>query len=239
MTETAACPLCSRPIDDPQTCQDCGKVTCTDCAMYSEDGEQVWCDGCGEALMDAQDQDQARTQALLAFHAPKSREVIDLEVGAALDIAYQAVGCVEVGEVCWDQNLDFTLATLGAAVVTLRARAEAAEAKLAVPEDEWASVPADLAEVVNLIGPAEWAVTAPADADGHGRNVARSVRLTAEEFGQGNELQPMQMLCCQGTDTVIGYLGTSPNSARIARAMTGAWNLLHQHCAARAGEAAQ
>ncbi|EYB67038.1 hypothetical protein DEIPH_ctg052orf0034 [Deinococcus phoenicis] len=48
----ALCPTCQRPIDDPQTCQDCGKVTCTDCAVYSEDGDYVWCAACGrDALL--------------------------------------------------------------------------------------------------------------------------------------------------------------------------------------------
>jgi hypothetical protein len=67
--------------------------------------------------------------------------------------------------------------------------------------------------------------------------MTNSVQLTAEHYAQ-TEPQPMQLLVIEGTDTVLGYMGTSPNSPVIARAMTGAWNWLHEqsaHALAQAG----
>lgn len=72
---TTPCPTCTRPIDDPQTCQTCGKITCTDCAMYSEDGDHVWCEDCGLALEDAAEREAApglaqQVDGLIARLAP-------------------------------------------------------------------------------------------------------------------------------------------------------------------------
>lgn len=86
-------------------------------------------------------------------------------------------------------------------------------------------LPAEIAELVNRVGRAEWGATAAHDADGHGQHVADSVRMTAAHFEQ-TEPQPMNGLYVEGTETVICHTGTSPNSAAIAQALTGAWNWL-------------
>lgn len=102
-----------------------------------------------------------------------------------------------------------------------------------------ATIPPEIAAVILAIGPAQWGVSVGQTASEHGEMMTRSVRLTAEHFGQGDEPQPMQMLLREGTDTVIAYVGTSPHSAQAARGMTAAWNYLHRDCQALAtgGEA--
>lgn len=52
MTNPTPCPDCQRPIDEPQTCDICGKITCTDCACYGEDDDRVWCVPCVDAQME-------------------------------------------------------------------------------------------------------------------------------------------------------------------------------------------
>jgi len=86
-------------------------------------------------------------------------------------------------------------------------------------------LPADVAELVNRIGRAEWGATDALDADEHGKHVADSVRITAANFDQ-TEPQRMQGLYVEGTETVICHVGTSPNSPAVARALAGAWNHL-------------
>ena len=116
---------------------------------------------------------------------------------------------------------------------------------LAAPQPEreaarLATIPPEIAAVILAIGPAQWGVSVRQTAAEHGEMMTRSVRLTAEHFGQGDEPQPMQMLLREGTDTVIAYVGTSPHSAQAARGMTAAWNYLHRDCqalTAKAGEA--
>jgi len=88
------------------------------------------------------------------------------------------------------------------------------------------SIPEEIAAKVREIGRAEWGQTHAHDADGHGKHIAESVRLTAAHFGQ-TEDQHMHGLFVEGTETVICHTGTSPNSPEIARALTGAWNWLH------------
>lgn len=102
-----------------------------------------------------------------------------------------------------------------------------------------ATIPPEIAAVILAIGPAQWGVSVRQTDSEHGEMMTRSVRLTAEHFGQGDEPQPMQMLLREGTDTVIAYVGTSPHSAQAARGMTAAWNYLHRDCQALAagGEA--
>lgn len=93
------------------------------------------------------------------------------------------------------------------------------------------TIPRDLAELVVHIGKAEWGSTPEHDADGHADHVRESVRITAEHFGQ-TEPQKMHGLYVEGTETVVCHTGTGPNSPQIARALTGAWNYLHERCVA-------
>lgn len=90
---------------------------------------------------------------------------------------------------------------------------------------DW-ELPEDIASAIRSIGKAEWGATARKSAEDHAADVANSVRLTAEHFGQ-TEPQPMHGLYVEGTETVICHTGTSPNSAVHAQALTGAWNWLH------------
>lgn len=90
---------------------------------------------------------------------------------------------------------------------------------------EGAPLATDVAELVNRIGRAEWGATDAVDADGHGKHVANSVRITAAHFDQTGP-QRMQGLYVAGTETVICHVGTSPNSPAVARALAGAWNHL-------------
>lgn len=87
-------------------------------------------------------------------------------------------------------------------------------------------LPIDIAELVIRIGRAEWGQTEAHDAEGHAAHIAESVRITADHFQQ-DEPQHMHGLYIEGTGTVICHTGTSPNSPQIARALTGAWNRLH------------
>lgn len=117
------------------------------------------------------------------------------------------------------------------ASAALRAQAEAEAV------EPWRTIPLDIAQMVVATGRAQWADTEAQDAQGHGAAMTNSVQLTAETFGQ-TEPQPMQLLVIEGTDTVLGYMGTSPNSPVIARAMTGAWNWLHEQSAHALAQAA-
>lgn len=101
--------------------------------------------------------------------------------------------------------------------------------------DEWANIPPEIVQLVNQLGPVSWGQTEPQSAAEHAEWVAKSVEVTAEAFGQGQEPQPMSMLFTEPEgeeQLVIGYIGTSPNSPTIARALCGAWNRLVQECAA-------
>lgn len=93
------------------------------------------------------------------------------------------------------------------------------------------SLPDDIAETVIKLGPVEWGQTDPKDANGHGESVKNSVELTAAHFQQEG-LQPMNGLYLVGEETVVCHTGTSPNSAQVARALTGAWNLMWDHARA-------
>lgn len=90
------------------------------------------------------------------------------------------------------------------------------------------SLPDDIAETVLKLGPVEWGQTEAKDAEGHGASVKNSVELTAAHFQQEGP-QVMNGLYLAGEETVVCHTGTSPNSAQVARALTGAWNLMHDH----------
>jgi len=86
-------------------------------------------------------------------------------------------------------------------------------------------LPPEIAEHVLSLGKVEWGQTPAHDAEGHGEHVARSVRLTAQTFGQ-TEDQHMHGLWLAGTETVLCHTGTSPNAPKTTQALVGAWNWL-------------
>ncbi len=90
---------------------------------------------------------------------------------------------------------------------------------------ETQTFPPEIIDVLRKIGKVEWGATAPATAEEHGAMTVNSVQITAETFAQ-TEPQPMNGLYAEGTETIVCHTGTSPNSANIARALTGAWNHL-------------
>lgn len=90
-------------------------------------------------------------------------------------------------------------------------------------------IPQDIVDHMLKLGRAEWGSTPEHDADGHADHIRQSVRITAEHFGQ-TEPQKMHGLYLEGTETVVCHTGTSPNSPTSARALTAAWNHLHDAC---------
>lgn len=70
----------------------------------------------------------APAEALSNYKRSMSGTSFNLDLQDALDMAYQAVGCVETEEVGWGPDADRAMATLGAAYVAALDRAEAAEA---------------------------------------------------------------------------------------------------------------
>lgn len=131
----------------------------------------------------------------------------------------------------WQAIADATRIKGGAIAISVKAfrdsiRDTGSAAALARPRGAVGEpLPADVAELVNRIGRAEWGATDALDADEHGKHVADSVRITAANFDQ-TEPQRMQGLYVEGTETVICHVGTSPNSPAVARALAGAWNRL-------------
>jgi len=119
-----------------------------------------------------------------------------------------------------------------ATLITALRAAEAREKALRENEIPW-NIPPEIAEVVLKVGRAEWGATDAMDGEGHAECMAKSVKLTEQHFGL-NGPQPMHGLYVEGTGTVVCHTGMSPNSANIARALTGAWNLLHEEIARRA-----
>lgn len=93
------------------------------------------------------------------------------------------------------------------------------------PAPTEAGIPGDIAAHVRKIGRVEWGQTPAHDAEGHGRHVADSVRMTAAHFGQTDD-QHMHGLWLVGTETVLCHTGTSPNAPQTTRALVGAWNWL-------------
>lgn len=84
-------------------------------------------------------------------------------------------------------------------------------------------VPKEIRDFIVSIGRAEWGQTPAHDADGHGKHIADSVRITAAHFDQMED-QTMHGLYIEGTRTIICHTGTSPNSPKSAQALTGMWN---------------
>lgn len=87
-------------------------------------------------------------------------------------------------------------------------------------------LPQDIAAKVLELGKVQWAVTEAQDALDHAKDTLYSVQKTQEHFDLPFEL-PMQFIALEGTNTVLGYIGVSPNSPIIARTMVGLWNAFH------------
>lgn len=117
-------------------------------------------------------------------------------------------------------------------LAALLAERDELAATVKAARQEWANIPPEIVRVVTALGHVEWSESEAQDAAAHGEDMARSVRLTAEYFEQGDAPRSMQLLVLAGTDIVMGYIGTSPNSDTIARALAGGWNLLYRRCAA-------
>ena len=101
----------------------------------------------------------------------------------------------------------------------------------------WANIPPDVARAVAVTGDAGWGRTAPMSATEIGQLVAQSVHTTEEFFSQPPGPKELIWLAStRDSDTVIAFVGTGPNSPLIAQALSGAWNLLRQHCLTAQGE---
>ena len=138
-----------------------------------------------------------------------------------------------------NEGLPTTASTVkGLAVIAEQRGIELAEARAEIERlrtlaiNEWANIPPEIVSIVTQLGPADWCATEPMTSTEHGQRMTESVQLTEQHFGVSGRRE-MQWLCVQGTDTVVAYVGTSPNSGVIARALAGAWNLLHEHCVAQ------
>jgi hypothetical protein len=73
------------------------------------------------------------------------------------------------------------------------------------------------------IGKVEWGATKALSSSEHQDHVGNSIDITAEDFNQVGP-QPMHGLYLEGSDTVLGHTGTSPNSPTHARILTALWN---------------
>lgn len=98
-----------------------------------------------------------------------------------------------------------------------------------------AAIPADIAEQVLSMGKVEWGATAALDHAGHIEHLAGSLRMTREHFNFDDVPIQMHGLYLEGGETVLCHTGTSPNSGPNAQALAGAWNWLHDQCAALKG----
>ncbi|WP_394650395.1 hypothetical protein [uncultured Deinococcus sp.] len=91
-----------------------------------------------------------------------------------------------------------------------------------------AAFPAGLEPMLTAVteaGLAEWQCTEAMTAEQHGQEFARMVRETAERYGLGDEPRALHWLGVAG-DRSLAFVGTSPHSPHLARALTGAWNRL-------------
>jgi hypothetical protein len=88
------------------------------------------------------------------------------------------------------------------------------------------------------IGKVEWGATAPLSMTGHLAYIGKSIRLTAEAFKQTGR-QPMHGVFVEGSETVVGHTGTSPNSGAHACILAALWNQFVDEAAidAKKGEA--
>lgn len=100
-----------------------------------------------------------------------------------------------------------------------------------------ASIPDAVIEQVLKMGLVEWGATAEQRAEQHVDDFRETLRMTREAFNYADVPVRLHGLYLEGTETVLCHTGTSPNSGANAQALAGAWNWLHEQCAAQAIEA--
>lgn len=130
------------------------------------------------------------------------------------------------------------VASIGLAIARA-ARAESAEAEVTrlrkvVERAKELAVPSDISDAVLAIGRVEWGATYEKPDEDHVKDFTTTLRLTREHFNMDAIPVRMQGLYIEGSDIVVCHTGMSPNSAIHARALTGAWNHLHDLCAHQA-----
>jgi hypothetical protein len=81
----------------------------------------------------------------------------------------------------------------------------------------------EMQQAAVAIGKAEWGATKPMSMTSHKQHVGNSVKIIAENFDQTGP-QAMHGLYLEGSETVLGHTGTSPNSGTHARILTALWN---------------
>jgi hypothetical protein len=106
-----------------------------------------------------------------------------------------------------------------------------------LPNDGGRTIPRDVCEQVLSMGRVEWGATDRLTDAGHIEHLTNSLRLTREHFNFEDTPVAMHGLYLEGTEKVLCHTGTSPNSAPNAQALAGAWNWLHEQCAAQVIEA--
>jgi hypothetical protein len=94
-------------------------------------------------------------------------------------------------------------------------------------------IPREIAEQVLSMGRVEWGKTDEFTESGHLDHLQNSLRKTREHFNFEDVPVAMHGLYLEGTGTVLCHTGTSPNSGTNAQALAGAWNWLHEQCAAQ------
>ena len=92
---------------------------------------------------------------------------------------------------------------------------------------EKVEIPRDIAEQVLSMGLVEWGATDRKLAADHSADFTETLRKTREHFNFEDVPVQMHGLYLEGTETVLCFTGTSPNSGANAQALAGAWNWLH------------
>ena len=98
------------------------------------------------------------------------------------------------------------------------------------------SIPPELREVILAAGPASWNATAPMSAEEHGAEFARMVRDTQALHGLDDSPRAVHWLSVKD-GLSLAFVGSSPHSPHLTRALSGAWNRLHADCTQEAGPA--
>ena len=119
-----------------------------------------------------------------------------------------------------------------ATLIVSRMQSEGLVLVPAQPASGDVAIPREIAEQVLSMGRVEWCATAEYNDAGHLAHLAESLRITRDHFNLEDLPVSMHGLYLEGTETVLCHTGTSPNSGTNAQALTGAWNWLHDQCAA-------
>jgi hypothetical protein len=98
--------------------------------------------------------------------------------------------------------------------------------------EERSRIPPEVARQVLSMGRVEWGATDKLTEAGHLEHLAETLRNTRKDFNFEDVPVAMHGLYLEGTGTVLCHTGTSPNSGPNAQALAGAWNWLHDQCAA-------